>query len=578
MCCKVSVSKSFILLIAGLSFACSDKGPAGSESESSISDLKKTAVYYCPSESIENTGGLYPYKPLNGRSNLADSTEDNLCLIKTDLPARADSVLLSAVHEQFSIYADNKLIYGTEDLSEEQNGDHGLKYVIKKLPPGTDEIVVKIYSDNGVSLGIKGYFKAGRYNDLKDILVYDSLYEASLISVLLFIALMQLIVGIIFRYNLQIYVLALVSLATAGWIFSLSAVTYFTGPPSHITLILWNLSAYISFIGAQVYFWLFTGSRIIRNLVYFSILFVSAILLIEGIVISSVLVALFNLYMLLTLSVLLYFWGKTLKKEKLFNRQYIVIFIVIFILVAYQIMHFIGTVIIPVHTYPPVIILMIILLTLPVFQKQRRYRFEYYRLSRELETRNLKLLTERLKPHFLMNTFSLLKRSIKNSTENTDEILDDLIDMYRFILNNINKDAVKFSEELNFIDSYYNIMDKRSDQHFTLKYEIDDSLRNMILPLFSLQIPVENAIVHGFSDSTTIESILIKAEKSENAVKISVENTGKPVKTSISSDTLADLKKRLKQLYVNSEINLGPSHSEGYATQFLITVYNEKVE
>lgn len=122
------------------------------------------------------------------------------------------------------------------------------------------------------------------------------------------------------------------------------------------------------------------------------------------------------------------------------------------------------------------------------------------RREQKLREENLIFQNETLKsqvnPHFLFNSLNTISSLIQTQPEAAERFVSNLSSIYRYILENGQKDKVPLKSELNFITSYYNMHRIRDEEKIVLQIDIPDADRFMLIPV-SLQILLENAIKHN---------------------------------------------------------------------------------
>lgn len=115
--------------------------------------------------------------------------------------------------------------------------------------------------------------------------------------------------------------------------------------------------------------------------------------------------------------------------------------------------------------------------------------------------RNVKMQKELLKlqldPHFVFNSLSTLTELISEDPELAETFTLKFSNIYRYIVNQLNKETVTITEEIRFIREYCDLLDICHPHHFVYQIEEDlDHDGNFILPM-SIQILVENAMKHN---------------------------------------------------------------------------------
>jgi sensor histidine kinase YesM len=120
----------------------------------------------------------------------------------------------------------------------------------------------------------------------------------------------------------------------------------------------------------------------------------------------------------------------------------------------------------------------------------------------ELRMKSLRAQHEKLKnqlhPHFLFNSLTALKSLIRKDPELAENYLVKLSGFLRFSISHNEQNVVPLEEELKF-SLYYLEMQKIRFRD-ALVYTVDipgDQLTNASLPVFSLQLILENAIKHN---------------------------------------------------------------------------------
>ena len=127
-------------------------------------------------------------------------------------------------------------------------------------------------------------------------------------------------------------------------------------------------------------------------------------------------------------------------------------------------------------------------------------RVEDERKKLELE---YKMLQNQINPHFLYNTFNSIKWMA--TIQGAAGIGEMITSLSRLMKNISKKDSsiVTLAEELSFIDDYLVIMKYRYGNTITVYRNIDEGCTQIMLPRFTLQPLVENAIFHGIEPKGT---------------------------------------------------------------------------
>ncbi len=125
----------------------------------------------------------------------------------------------------------------------------------------------------------------------------------------------------------------------------------------------------------------------------------------------------------------------------------------------------------------------------------------YSRIVVQQADRNVEMQNELLKlqldPHFVFNSLSTLTELISEDPDLAETFTLKFSAIYRYIVNQLNRETVSISEEIRFIREYCDLLAIRHPHHFI--FEIDGQLaqdHDLILPM-AVQILVENAVKHN---------------------------------------------------------------------------------
>ncbi|MFM7896065.1 MAG: 2TM domain-containing protein [Flavobacterium sp.] len=122
-------------------------------------------------------------------------------------------------------------------------------------------------------------------------------------------------------------------------------------------------------------------------------------------------------------------------------------------------------------------------------------------------------LKNQIDPHFLFNSLNVLSSLIEENPETAQKFTTSLSKIYRYVLEQKDKELVSVAEELKFAKTYMNLLKMRFENSIT--FEIPENFENeeaKVVPL-SLQLLLENCIKHN-----------VVSEAKPLHVKISIEN------------------------------------------------------
>ncbi|POY39672.1 histidine kinase [Flavobacterium alvei] len=106
-------------------------------------------------------------------------------------------------------------------------------------------------------------------------------------------------------------------------------------------------------------------------------------------------------------------------------------------------------------------------------------------------------LKNQIDPHFLFNSLNVLSSLIEENPENAQRFTTSLSKIYRYVLEQKDKELVSIGEELAFAKTYMNLLKMRFEN--SLFYELPATIPNLeakVVPL-SLQLLLENTVKHN---------------------------------------------------------------------------------
>ena len=106
-------------------------------------------------------------------------------------------------------------------------------------------------------------------------------------------------------------------------------------------------------------------------------------------------------------------------------------------------------------------------------------------------------LKNQLDPHFLFNSLNVLTSLIDEDPDNAQRFTTSLSKVYRYVLEQKNKELVTVDDELNFARTYMSLLKMRFED--SIIFDIPEKVSNpeaKVVPL-SLQLLLENAVKHN---------------------------------------------------------------------------------
>jgi two-component system, sensor histidine kinase YesM len=160
-----------------------------------------------------------------------------------------------------------------------------------------------------------------------------------------------------------------------------------------------------------------------------------------------------------------------------------------------------------------------------------------YKEQQNKREAELRILQEQIKPHFLYNTLDTIQWMAQaHGADDIMTIVGALTTMFRLGLSK-GREIISLEEEIGHIRSYLIIQSARYPDKFRYEIEASGSLLKLRVLRLIMQPLVENAIYHGIKEKRGPGTILIKAEKTDGRLVLSVRDSG----IGMSGEKLAEI-------------------------------------
>lgn len=150
--------------------------------------------------------------------------------------------------------------------------------------------------------------------------------------------------------------------------------------------------------------------------------------------------------------------------------------------------------------YVAIIITMVITLAWHLFyfyKKHQENRVKQQKIIAGTASAKFETLKNQIDPHFLFNSLNVLSSLIEENPDSAQRFTTSLSKVYRYVLEQKDKELVSIEEELSFAKTYMNLLKMRFEN--SVFYELPETVSNpeaLVVPL-SLQLLLENTIKHN---------------------------------------------------------------------------------
>jgi two-component system LytT family sensor kinase len=197
------------------------------------------------------------------------------------------------------------------------------------------------------------------------------------------------------------------------------------------------------------------------------------------------------------------------------------------------------------------------------FKAWKRAVVNAEKLKTEMMAYKYESLRNQINPHFLFNSFNVLSDLVYADQGMAVKFINQLSDLFRYVLDSRDKELVALSDELTFMLSYIYLLKTRFEDKLDLKIELNTEADELIVPM-TLQLLVENAVKHN----EVSEAFPLQINIRRNESYLEVENSLKVKKVGEDSKNTG-LKNIIQQFSYFTDRQIEVSDTDG---KFLVRV------
>ena len=215
----------------------------------------------------------------------------------------------------------------------------------------------------------------------------------------------------------------------------------------------------------------------------------------------------------------------------------------------------------------------------------QREEIERVEMEKQLSGARLELLKSQINPHFLFNTLNMIACMAKlEEAVTTERMISSMGSLFRYNLKT-SEQIVTLARELKVVQDYMYIQQMRFGSRILYSCDLKVDAEQAMIPAFTLQPVVENAMVHGLSKKEQGGRVHVRIWEQGNRLVISVADTGlgmseerlaevteamKERRTSRIGIGLGNIYKRIHMMYKQGEFRIASIEGRGTVIQMFI--------
>lgn len=126
--------------------------------------------------------------------------------------------------------------------------------------------------------------------------------------------------------------------------------------------------------------------------------------------------------------------------------------------------------------------------------RSEKAREELLRINLHAQYDSLK---QQVNPHFLFNSLNTLSSLIAIDPAKAEKFVEEMSQVYRYLLQSNQDELTLLGRELEFIKSYLHLLKTRFGEGFQVDIQVEEPALQCLIPPLTLQLLVENAVKHN---------------------------------------------------------------------------------
>ena len=167
-------------------------------------------------------------------------------------------------------------------------------------------------------------------------------------------------------------------------------------------------------------------------------------------------------------------------------------------------------------------------------------------------------LQTQVHPHFIYNVLNVISsRAVMADDEVICEMCGCLGSMLRYSTNNKERYA-RIAEELEYLHSYFYLLQSRYEERLQICIDVDEAVRQQVIPKMTLQQIVENSVKHGYHETDVDMRLTLTGRADENGWYMIIRDNG----SGASPERLADVRARLEEIRASFQERAVPTEAQ----------------
>lgn len=200
-----------------------------------------------------------------------------------------------------------------------------------------------------------------------------------------------------------------------------------------------------------------------------------------------------------------------------------------------------------------VLFLYLFMYALDLYQSAIDQEQESTYLKKQYAEARLQALRNQVNPHFLFNSLSVLSSLVHVNADKSEKFIIQLSRAYQYLLESQSKTIVPLSQELEFLNAYFFLLNIRFENKIKLEIELQVDTNQYCIPPMTLQLLVENAVKHN--KMSDLEPLVISVHSLMGYLVISNNINSRQQKEASTGIGLDNIQSRYR-LFSRQDVNI----------------------
>lgn len=182
--------------------------------------------------------------------------------------------------------------------------------------------------------------------------------------------------------------------------------------------------------------------------------------------------------------------------------------------------------------------------------QQQAQAKDSHRLAQNIQHLELQALRHQLNPHFTFNALNSVCALLEAERFDDAELMSEQLSTFlRYSLSHSPDSLVRLADELAAIAAYLTLQKTRFGDKLRVNWQIDEQVKQQLVPALLLQPLVENAIKYAVAAQQNGATITISGVQTDGLVQLSVQDDGPGNQTQAGHGTGVGLRNIRDRLY-----------------------------